>query len=295
MVEIADDRGNKLEWPWDWRGKELTDETLTEEIRLEIVKNFFEYVKRATGTSVASEGFQAYCKVAEDYFERAIKKARPSLEGEPSEIAREASRVLYRLHEWVGQCRLEARVSDEELPYLKLEPQFSFFRLRDRWNAVVERLNVCMGVGGEKGKNEPSARGTDARPKRKRPKKADMGHRNRAVAMAAARFQAEHDRLPTVDEIIAETKYTRPQIYATAAYREGKIAKSSAKAADEMTGGSVQRREYYGEKSEEHGRAKRRSESEQSALDALIDEQKEDTAKDEKQKRIRKKRNTDDA
>ena len=62
-----------------------------------------------------------------------------------------------------------------------------------------------------------------------------------------------------------------------------------------MTGSSVQKTEYYGQKSEEHGRAGRSSKSEQAELDALIDEQEEEAAKDEKQQRARKKRNPDDA
>lgn len=165
MAEGDDDYGNKVGWPWDWRNKELTDETLTDEIRLEIVRDIPEYAFRAAPRPryEASEGFLAYCKVAEDYFERAVIKAPPSLEAELSEIAREASRVLNLFHEWVGLCRLEAYVPNAEEPYLKLEPPFSFPRLRDRWNAVVERLNVCMGRGWEK-KKQPTSTGTEAEP-----------------------------------------------------------------------------------------------------------------------------------
>lgn len=127
-----------------------------------------------------------------------------------------------------------------------------------------------------------------------RPTKAEMANRNKAVAMAAAQFEAEHGCLPSVDDVIKETELSRPQIYATDAYREGKIAKSSAKVAGEMTGGSIQKTEYYNRESEEHARVKKRTKAEQAELDALIDEQKEDCVKDEKQQRIHKKRNTDD-
>jgi len=107
-----------------------------------------------------------------------------------------------------------------------------------------------------------------------RPTKPEMENRNRAVAMAAAKIKAEYDRLPTVDEIIAKTKYTRNQIYATNTYKEGKIAKSSAKLTTEMTGSSVAESEQFSRISEQHSRADRRSKSEQDELNALIDRQK---------------------
>ena len=116
--------------------------------------------------------------------------------------------------------------------------------------------------------------------KKKRATKAEMAKRNKTVSMTAALYKLEHEQLPTVDEIIDETKCTRNEIYATDAYKEGKIAKSSAKIASEMTRGSVQKTEYYSQKSEEHGRTVRRTKAEQAELDALIDKQKEDDSSD---------------
>jgi len=115
---------------------------------------------------------------------------------------------------------------------------------------------------------------------KKRSTKAEMGNRNKAIAMAAAKFKAEYDRLPTVDEIIAETKYTRNQIYATNAYTEGKIAKPSAKLTAEMTGNSITTSEQFSEKSIQHSRTDRRTKSEQDELNALIDQQKKDCNSD---------------
>jgi len=114
--------------------------------------------------------------------------------------------------------------------------------------------------------------------KKRRPTAAEMENRNRAVAMAAAEVQAKYDRLATVSEIIEETKLTAEQIYATTPYREGKIAKKSAKLTTEMTGSSVTETEYFGNKSIEHSRATRRTKSDQTELDALIDEQEKDNS-----------------
>lgn len=127
---------------------------------------------------------------------------------------------------------------------------------------------------------QQEVKGTAPANRKKRPTKTEMANRNKAVAMAAAQFKVGHNRLPTVDEIVDETKYSRNEIYATSAYKEGKIARSSAKATTEITGSSVQKTEYYSQKSEEHSRTDRRSKSDQAELDALIDKQKEDDGSD---------------
>jgi len=106
-----------------------------------------------------------------------------------------------------------------------------------------------------------------------RPTAVEMGTRNKVVARAAGEIQANHGRLPTVDEIFAETGYSRQQIYSTNAYKDGKIAKSTARLTSEMAGSSVTESEYFGKRSVKHSRAIRRSKSEQDELDALIDEQ----------------------
>lgn len=73
--------------------------------------------------------------------------------------------------------------------------------------------------------------------KNKRRKNAEMDERNRLVSAAAVEFRARHHRLPTLSEIAAETKYSRRKIYATAAYKEGKIARNSSNSTSEMIGG----------------------------------------------------------
>jgi predicted RNA-binding Zn-ribbon protein involved in translation (DUF1610 family) len=64
-----------------------------------------------------------------------------------------------------------------------------------------------------------------------------MDERNRLVTAAAVEFRARHQRLPTVGEIATETEYSRRKIYATAAYKEGKIARNSSNSTSEMIGG----------------------------------------------------------
>lgn len=115
---------------------------------------------------------------------------------------------------------------------------------------------------------------------KRRPTAAEMENRNRVVAMAAAEVQTKYDRLATVSEIMEKTKLTADQIYATAPYKEGKIAKKSAKLTAEMTESSIAASEQFGEKSIEHSRAKRRTKSGQAELDALIDQQEKDDSSD---------------
>lgn len=111
---------------------------------------------------------------------------------------------------------------------------------------------------------------------RNRPTKKEMENRNRAVALAAAELRSKYDRLPTVDEVASMTGIPRDKIYPCAPYKEGKIARASAKSTSDMSGGSVTDSEYYDDHSEQHGRNKKRSKSEQAELDALIDEQAKD-------------------
>jgi len=113
-----------------------------------------------------------------------------------------------------------------------------------------------------------------------RPTKAEMASRNRDVAMAVAELRVEHDRLPTVDEVIAKTKLDRKKIYATEAYREGKIAKPSAKNTADMFGASVVDSEFSGEKTESGARRSRRSKADQSLMDALIEKQAQEDSSD---------------
>lgn len=113
-----------------------------------------------------------------------------------------------------------------------------------------------------------------------RPKQAEMNKRNMTVALFASNFISEHDRLPNVDEIIAITKFTRNQIYATDAYKDGKIAKNSAKVATEMIGRSVHETEQFTNTSETHSRVEKRCRSEQAVIDALISDQKKDYKSD---------------
>ncbi|MDD5457843.1 MAG: hypothetical protein PHF37_00395 [Phycisphaerae bacterium] len=111
---------------------------------------------------------------------------------------------------------------------------------------------------------------------KKRPTQKEMADRNRSIALAAAKFQTSHGRLPNVDDIVRETSYTPKQIYHTDPYKEGKIAKNTAKVTNEITGSSVASSEYFGDKSTQHTRAKKRSKADQAELDAFIEEQTED-------------------
>ncbi len=135
---------------------------------------------------------------------------------------------------------------------------------------------IMQRIVGNKGVQELEQTRTEQKSKRNRPTKAEMGMRNKAVTMAAVEIQMKYDRLPTVNEIMIETKLSLNQIYATAPYKEGKIAKSSARVATEMTGGSVHENPQFSETSELHSRAKRRSKTEQHELDELIDQQVKD-------------------
>lgn len=117
-------------------------------------------------------------------------------------------------------------------------------------------------------------------PKKRRPTAAEMRNRNQVISLFVGNFKREHDRLPTVDEVMTETKYGRKQIYETDAYKEGRIAKKFAKSVTEMAGGSVTQSERFSGASEQHSRADRRSKSEQAELDALIDQQREDNHSD---------------
>jgi len=147
-----------------------------------------------------------------------------------------------------------------------------------RLESALQTLRCLVQQQEVETKTESSIK---AAPKKKgRPTKAEMGNRNKAVAMAATKFKADYERLPTVDEIVAETSYSRNQIYATNAYKEGKIAKSSSKLTAESTGSSVIPSEQFGVKSLEQSRTKRRSKSNQDELDALIDQQKRDDTSD---------------
>ncbi|MHC4462172.1 MAG: hypothetical protein ACYS6W_11390 [Planctomycetota bacterium] len=155
------------------------------------------------------------------------------------------------------------------------------FRAAEGMLSLQRATNIVEHLPTEKPtKTEPSIK--VATKKKKRPTAADMEIRNKAVAMAAAQLQAKYDRLPSVDEVIAETKnkYTHSQIYATSAYKEGKIAKASAKLTTESTGSSITESEQFGERSIEHSRAKRRTKSDQADLDALIDQQEKDDSSD---------------
>lgn len=107
-----------------------------------------------------------------------------------------------------------------------------------------------------------------------------MENRNRIAIVAAVEIEGRYQRLPTVDEIMEKTGLERQQVYSTDAYKEGKIAKTSAKVTTEMTGSSVADSEYFSGKSEQHGRAKRRSNSQQEEMEQLIEQQGHDDESD---------------
>lgn len=116
---------------------------------------------------------------------------------------------------------------------------------------------------------------SDEKRAKSRPTATEMARRNKAVAYAAGEIKLKCGRLPNVDEIIKATKYTRQEIYATSAYLEGKIVKQSAKRTKDLIGSATES-EQFKDKSTEHARTDRRSESQQAELDALMDEQEQD-------------------
>lgn len=145
----------------------------------------------------------------------------------------------------------------------------------------IERLQEWKIIG-EKASPKPvktqNVEGEKKKEKKSRPSMKKMQTRNEAVAMIAAKFQVEHERLPTVDDIMNKSEYTRQQIYSTDSYKEGKIAKNSAKPTDEMTGKSVTTTELFSNNSLEHTRADRKSKADQALVDGLIEEQQGDDA-----------------
>lgn len=221
--------------------------------------------------------FQECCEyggVIRIYFK---DKARQIATKEARDIAEEALVLVDRFGGWFHPG---GGVTEQDLK--------SYGNLCWSWRKAVRRFNMCMPSEGQQ-REQVKVRDTEqnreksdteTKAKRKRSTKADIENRNNVVEVAVIKFKAEHERPPTVDEIMAKTKYSRQQVYWTDAYQEGKMAKSSAKATTEMIGGSIQRTEYYGDKSEEHGRAKKRSKSKQAELDALIDEHKKDDESD---------------
>ena len=270
---MPESQSSKLrkEWPWDWN----KPEELTDEVVVRIVKNLYSYAKdvaywypEESGWHYWFGGLKVYCKVSRDYFIKVTKEAPDSIKPMLSKIVEdEAYELINMLLKWANEKFSNCFVEPDKRYYTIT---CSDEELENEWEMVLAKLQLSISSGSQQ--QEQSTR--------KRPTKAEMENRNRAVAMAAAKFKTEHDRLPTVDEIVGITKYSRNQIYSTDAYEEEKIAKSSAKVSTEMMGGSVHETEYYSKKSEEHGRAKKRSKAEQAEMDALIDEQKKDDKSD---------------
>lgn len=117
---------------------------------------------------------------------------------------------------------------------------------------------------------------TKKKTKRKRASQKDIENRNRIIAIAAAEISGTYGRLPSVSEIVEKTALTQHQIYASASYKAGKIARASAKVADDMTGRSIRKSEFYGERSQEHCRRKNQNKAKQVEVDVLADQQRAD-------------------
>ncbi len=79
--------------------------------------------------------------------------------------------------------------------------------------------------------------------------------------------------MPSVSEVMEKTALTQQQIYGSLFYQEGRIARASAITTEAMTGSSIQKTEFFGEKSEEHCRRRNRSKAEQAEIDVLADQQ----------------------
>ncbi len=117
---------------------------------------------------------------------------------------------------------------------------------------------------------------TNKKTKRRRATQKDIENRNRVIAGGVIEITDTYGRLPSVSEVMEKTALTQQQIYASPPYKAGKIARASAKMADDMTGNSIQKSEFYGERSQEHGRRKNQSRAKQAEVDALADQQRAD-------------------
>lgn len=123
---------------------------------------------------------------------------------------------------------------------------------------------------------EQTAPPAETNKKRKRAGQKEMKNRNRVIAGAVIEITDTYGRLPSVSEVVEKTALTQQQIYGSPSYKAGKIARASAKMADDMTGNSIQKSEFYGERSQEHGRRKNQSRAKQAEVDALADQQRAD-------------------
>jgi hypothetical protein len=123
---------------------------------------------------------------------------------------------------------------------------------------------------------EQSASPAKTNKKRKRAGQKEMKNRNRVIAGAVIEITDTYGRLPSVSEVVEKTALTQQQIYGSPSYKEGRIARASAITTEAMTGSSVQKTEFFGEKSEEHCRRRNRSKAEQAEIDVLADQQRAD-------------------
>ena len=114
---------------------------------------------------------------------------------------------------------------------------------------------------------------TNKKTKRRRATQKDIENRNRVIAGGVIEITDTYGRLPSVSEVMQKTALTQQQIYASPSYKAGKIARASAKVADDMTGRSIQKSEFYGERSQEHGRRKNQSKAKRAEVDVLVDQQ----------------------
>lgn len=121
---------------------------------------------------------------------------------------------------------------------------------------------------------------TPPKKKRKRATQAEMAERNRKVSLVVDSYETDHGRPPMVHEVADKAKIEDELVYTTNAYNEGRITKVSAKSTTAMYGSSVKTSEFYGERAEQHGRANRKSETDQNVRDALIDQSRKDNDSD---------------
>ena len=164
----------------------------------------------------------------------------------PSVDAAESAQLIRKLQQELAEAKQQIRVRDELILELIKRPP------------------------------EQSASPAKTNKKRKRAGQKEMKNRNRIIAAAAAEITLTYDRLPSVSEVMEKTALTQQQIYGSLFYQEGRIARASAITTEAMTGSSVQKTEFFGEKSEEHCRRRNRSKAEQEEIDVLADQQRAD-------------------
>lgn len=149
MAKDQEKTDESRKWPWDWhKSKELTDMVLKR-----IVKNLPSYAYDAAYSKPEEVGigdslyvgFQVYCLVVKDCFQKAATEESKSLKPQLSEIAEEAYQVIDLLLKWV---EVRANV-DYHTRYVPINHPCSHAELANRWDTVVRNFELCISSAKE--------------------------------------------------------------------------------------------------------------------------------------------------